>query len=149
MQTKGQVPSIEYVIPVGKADIKRPGKDVTVVATLAMVAPALRAAEQLAREGLDVEVIDPRTLRPLDTETIINSVKKTGRLVVAHEGWKKWGFGAEVAALVQEEAFDYLDAPIARIGMRDVPMPYNDTLERMVIPGQEDIQEAIKAVCYR
>jgi len=149
VQTKGPVPVIEYAIPIGKADIKRPGKDVTVVATLALVAPALRAAEQLAREGLDVEVIDPRTLRPLDTETIINSVKKTGRLVIAHEGWKKWGFGAEVAAVVQEEAFDYLDAPIARIGMRDVPMPYNDTLERLVIPGQEEIQEAVKAVCYR
>ncbi len=149
VQTKGPVPAIEYVIPVGKADIKRPGKDVTVVATMALVAPALRAADQLAREGLDVEVIDPRTLRPLDTETIINSVKKTGRLVIAHEGWKKWGFGAEVAAFVQEEAFDYLDAPIARIGMRDVPMPYNDTLERIVIPGQDEIQEAIKAVAYR
>jgi 2-oxoisovalerate dehydrogenase E1 component len=149
VQTKGPVPAIEYAIPVGKADIKRPGKDVTVVVTLALVAPALRAAEQLAREGLDVEVIDPRTLRPLDTETIISSVKKTGRLVIAHEGWKKWGFGAEVAAVVQEEAFDYLDAPIARIGMRDVPMPYNDTLERIVIPGQEEIQEAIKAVAYR
>ncbi len=149
VQTKGPVPAIEYVIPVGKADIKRTGKDVTVVATMALVAPALRAAEQLAREGLDVEVIDPRTLRPLDTETIINSVKKTGRLVIAHEGWKKWGFGAEVAAVVQEEAFDYLDAPIARIGMRDVPMPYNDTLERIVIPGQDEIQEAIKAVAYR
>ena len=149
VQTKGPVPAIDYAIPVGKADIKRPGKDVTVVVTLALVAPALRAAEQLAREGIDVEVIDPRTLRPLDTETIVNSVKKTGRLVIAHEGWKKWGFGAEVAAVVQEEAFDYLDAPIARVGMRDVPMPYNDTLERTVIPGQDEILEAIKAVAYR
>jgi 2-oxoisovalerate dehydrogenase E1 component len=149
VQSKGPVPAIAYTIPVGKADIKRPGKDVTVVVTLALVAPALRAAEQLGREGLDVEVIDPRTLRPLDTETIINSVKKSGRLVIAHEGWRKWGFGAEVAAVVQEEAFDYLDAPIARVGMRDVPMPYNDTLERIVIPGQEEIQDAIRAVAYR
>jgi 2-oxoisovalerate dehydrogenase E1 component len=149
VQSKGPVPEIEYAIQIGKADIKRPGKDVTLIATMAMVAPALRAAEQLSREGIDVEVIDPRTLRPLDTETILASVRKTGRLVVAHEGWKRWGFGAEIAALVQEEAFDWLDAPVVRIGMRDVPMPYNDNLERAVIPSQADMQEAIKSVCYR
>ncbi len=149
VQTKGPVPSIPYAIPIGKADIKRPGRDVTIVATLAMVAPALRAAEQLAREGIEAEVIDPRTLRPLDTETILESVKKTGRLVVAHEGWKKFGFGAEVAAVVQEEAFDWLDAPIMRLGMRDVPMPYNDNLERAVIPTQQDIFDMVKAVCHR
>jgi 2-oxoisovalerate dehydrogenase E1 component len=149
VQSKGPVPEIEYAIQIGKADIKRPGKDVTLIATMAMVAPALRAAEQLSREGIDVEVIDPRTLRPLDTETILASVRKTGRLVVAHEGWKRWGFGAEIAALVQEEAFDWLDAPVARIGMRDVPMPYNDNLERAVIPSQADMQEAIRSVCYR
>jgi pyruvate/2-oxoglutarate/acetoin dehydrogenase E1 component len=116
---------------------------------MALVAPALRAAEQLSREGIEVEVIDPRTLRPLDTETILTSVKKTGRLVVVHEGWKRWGFGAEIAAMVQEEVFDWLDAPVVRLGMRDVPMPYNDNLERAVIPSQADIQEAVKAVCYR
>ena len=149
VQTKGPVPQVPYAIPIGKADIKRPGRDVTIVATLALVAPALRAAEQLAREGIEAEVIDPRTLRPLDTETIVESVKRTSRLVIVHEGWKKFGFGAEVAAVVQEEAFDYLDAPITRLGMRDVPMPYNDNLERAVIPTQQDIFDAVKAVCYR
>ncbi|MGA2129508.1 MAG: dehydrogenase E1 component subunit alpha/beta [Xanthobacteraceae bacterium] len=148
VNSKGPVPAIEYAIPVGKADIKRPGRDVTLVVTMAMVAPGLRAAEQLARQGIEVEVIDPRTLRPLDTATIIDSVKRTHRLVVAHEGWKRWGFGAEVAAVVQEEAFDWLDAPVTRIGMRDVPMPYNDNLERAVIPSQAEIEAAIRAVCY-
>lgn len=150
VQAKGPVPEEPYAIPIGKADIKRPGKDVTVIATMAMVAPALAAARQLARdEGLDVEVIDPRTLRPLDTETILASVRKTNRCVVAHEGWTKFGFGAEVAAMIMEEAFDWLDAPVARVGMADVPMPYNDTLERAVIPDAARIAEAVKAVCYR
>ncbi|WP_376989470.1 pyruvate dehydrogenase complex E1 component subunit beta [Bosea sp. R86505] len=149
VQSKGPVPTSPYAIPIGKADIKRAGSDVTVVATMAMVAPALAAARELARDGIEVEVIDPRTLRPLDTETILESVRKTHRLVVVHEGWTKWGFGAEVAAMVMEEAFDWLDAPVARIGMRDVPMPYNDTLERAVIPSQADIAAACRAVLYR
>lgn len=149
VQSKGPVPAGPYAIPVGKADIKRAGSDVTVVATMAMVAPALAAAKELARDGIEVEVIDPRTLRPLDTATILASVRKTNRLVVAHEGWKAFGFGAEVAALVMEEAFDHLDAPVARVGMRDVPMPYNDTLERAVIPSQVDIVAACKQVLYR
>jgi len=148
VQAKGPVPTIPYAIPVGKADIKRRGGDVTIVATMALVVPALRAAEQLAREDIDAEVIDPRTLRPLDAATILDSVRKTGRLVIVHEGWKRFGFGAEVAAMVQEEAFDWLDAPIARLGMCDVPMPYNDALERGVIPNQQDIFDAVKAVCY-
>lgn len=149
VQSKGPVPASPYAIPIGKADIKRPGSDVTVVATMAMVAPALAAARELAREGIEVEVIDPRTLRPLDTATILESVRKTHRLVVVHEGWTKWGFGAEVAAMVMEEAFDWLDAPVTRIGMRDVPMPYNDTLERAVIPSQAEIAAACRAVLYR
>jgi 2-oxoisovalerate dehydrogenase E1 component len=149
VQSKGPVPASPYAIPIGKADIKRAGSDVTVVATLAMVQPALAAARELARDGIEVEVIDPRTLRPLDTETILESVRKTHRLVVVHEGWTKWGFGAEVAAMVMEEAFDWLDAPVTRIGMRDVPMPYNDTLERAVIPSQAEIVAACRAVLYR
>lgn len=149
VQSKGPVPVSPYAIPIGKADIKRAGSDVTVVATMAMVAPALAAARELAREGIEVEVIDPRTLRPLDTETILESVRKTHRLVVVHEGWTKWGFGAEVAAMVMEEAFDWLDAPVTRIGMRDVPMPYNDALERAVIPSQAEIAAACRAVLYR
>jgi len=149
VQSKGPVPAAPYAIPIGKADIKRAGSDVTVVATMAMVAPALAAARELAREGIEVEVIDPRTLRPLDTATILASVAKTNRLVVAHEGWKAFGFGAEVAAMVMEEAFDHLDAPVARVGMRDVPMPYNDTLERAVIPSQAEIAAACRQVMYR
>ncbi|HYF56416.1 MAG TPA: dehydrogenase E1 component subunit alpha/beta [Salinarimonas sp.] len=149
VQSRGPVPEQPYAIPVGKADVKRPGRDATLVATMAMVAPALAAARDLAREGIEVEVIDPRTLRPLDAETILASVRKTNRLVVVHEGWTKWGFGAEVAAMVMEEAFDHLDAPVARVGMRDVPMPYNDTLERAVIPSQADIVAAVRRVLYR
>ena len=103
----------------------------------------------LETEGIDVEVIDPRTLRPLDEETILKSVKKTSRLVIAHEGWKRWGFGAEVAAMVAEHAIDWLDAPIVRVGARDSPMPYNDKLERLVIPSTEDIVEAIRGVVLR
>jgi 2-oxoisovalerate dehydrogenase E1 component len=150
VQAKGPVPEEPYAIPIGKADIKRSGKDATIIATMAMVASALAAARQLARyENIDVEVIDPRTLRPLDTETILASVRKTNRCVIVHEGWTKFGFGAEVAAMIMEEAFDWLDAPVARVGMADVPMPYNDTLERAVIPAAPDIIAAVKAVMYR
>lgn len=149
VQSKGKVPEPPYALPIGKADIKRPGKDVTLVATMAMVAPALAAARDLAREGIEVEVIDPRTLRPLDEETILASVRKTNRLVIAHEGWKKFGFGAEISATVMERAFDWLDAPVERVGLRDVPMPYNDALERAVIPSQADIAAACKRALYR
>jgi 2-oxoisovalerate dehydrogenase E1 component len=146
---KALVPEEAYAIPIGKAVIKRAGQDVTLVATMAMVETAMQAATRLETEGIDVEVIDPRTLRPLDEETILKSVKKTSRLVIAHEGWKRWGFGAEVAALVAEHAIDWLDAPILRVGARDSPMPYNDKLERLVIPSADDIVEAIKAVVLR
>ena len=146
---KGAVPVEPYAIPIGKAEIKRPGTDVTIVATQAMVATALQAAGQLAADGIEAEVIDPRTIRPLDEEAILASVRKTNRLVVAHEGWRRWGFGAEVAALVQDHAFDWLDAPVERVGSRDVPMPYNDTLERAVIPSAADIIAAAKRAMYR
>ena len=144
-----EVPDEPYAIPIGKAAVKRYGRDVTLVATMAMVDSALQAATRLETEGIDVEVIDPRTLRPLDEDTIVKSVKKTTRLVIAHEGWKRWGFGAEVAAMVAEKAIDWLDAPILRVGARDTPMPYNDKLERLVIPSTEDIVDAIKAVVLR
>jgi len=139
------VPEAAYAIPIGKADVKRAGTDVTVVATQQMVSRALGAASALQQEGISVEVIDPRTLRPLDEETILNSVRKTHRLVIAHEGWKHGGFGAELAALVTEQAFDDLDAPVQRVAALDVPMPYNDALERAVIPSQERIIEGIRA----
>jgi 2-oxoisovalerate dehydrogenase E1 component len=146
---KALVPEEAYAIPIGKAVVKRSGRDVTLVATLAMVDVALQAATRLEDEGIDVEVIDPRTLRPLDEDAIVRSVQKTSRLVIAHEGWKRWGFGAEVAAMIAEKAIDWLDAPILRVGARDTPMPYNDKLERLVIPSADDIVEAVKTVVLR
>jgi pyruvate dehydrogenase E1 component beta subunit len=131
---KEPVPEEPYALPIGKADIKREGTDVTVVATQMMVHRALRAAEKLDGEGVSVEIIDPRTLYPLDEETIVNSIKKTNRLVIVHEAVKRGGVGAELCATVIEKAFGYLDAPPLRIGARDVPMPYNDLLN--VPPSQ-------------
>ena len=142
----GPVPVEPYAVPIGKARVRREGTDVTVVATSSMVSRALSAATQLERDGISVEVIDPRTLKPLDEETILASVRKTNRLVIVHEGWKHGGFGAEVSATVIEKAFDDLDAPIQRLGALDVPMPYNDALERSVIPSQEGIVAAIRAL---
>jgi pyruvate/2-oxoglutarate/acetoin dehydrogenase E1 component len=144
--TKGPVPAEPYAIPLGKADVKRSGSDVTVIALQAMVPRALAAAAELDKDGISVEVIDPRTLVPLDEETILASVRKTHRLVVAHEAVKRGGFGAELAALVVEKAIDELDAPIARVGARAVPMPYNDALERATIPTQADITAAIRSL---
>jgi len=143
---KGPVPAEPYAIPLGKADIKREGTDVTVIATQAMVARALASAAELEKDGLSVEVIDPRTLVPLDEATLLASVRKTHRLVIAHEAVKRGGFGAELAALVAEKAIDDLDAPIVRVGARAVPMPYNDALERATIPSQADITAAIRSL---
>ena len=142
----GPVPEELYAIPLGKADIKRAGTDVTVVATSAMVPRALSAATVLERDGISVEVIDPRTLQPLDEETILASVRKTNRLLIVHEAWVRGGFGAEIAAMVVDKAFDYLDAPVARLGAPHTPMPYNDRLELEVIPSQERIVDAIRAL---
>ncbi len=144
--TKGFVPAERYLLPLGKAAVKREGTDVTIVATQAMVARALAAAEDLAKDGVSAEVIDPRTLVPLDEETILASVRKTNRLVIVHEAVKRGGFGAELAALVSEKAIDALDAPIVRVAARAVPMPYNDTLERATIPTQQDVVEAVKGL---
>ncbi len=146
MSSNGPVPEEAYAIPVGKGHVKREGTDVTVVATMAMVPRALSAAAQLSEAGISVEVIDPRTLRPLDEDLILSSVRKTGRLVIAHEAWTRFGFGAEVSAIVNEKAFDWLDAPILRVGAPDIPMPYNDELERWTIPSQRRIVDAIHEV---
>jgi pyruvate dehydrogenase E1 component beta subunit len=144
-KTKGEVPEEQYSIPLGKADIKRPGKDVTIVATSIMVHRALEAAAELEKEGIDVEVVDPRTLVPLDEETIIESVKKTGRLIVVHEAVKRGGFGGEIASVIAEsEAFDYLDAPIKRLGALPVPIPYNPQLEKATVPQVPDIIQAVR-----
>jgi 2-oxoisovalerate dehydrogenase E1 component len=143
---KGPVPVEAYALPLGKADVKRTGSDVTVVATQAMVARALAAAADLEKDGISVEVIDPRTLVPLDEATILASVAKTGRLVIVHEAVKRGGWGAELAALVCERAIDLLDGPIVRVAARNVPMPYNDSLERATIPSQQDIVAAVRGL---
>ncbi|AYB38670.1 alpha-ketoacid dehydrogenase subunit beta [Brevibacillus laterosporus] len=141
----GDVPEESYSIPLGVADVKREGTDVTIVATAIMVHKALEAAAELEKEGISVEVIDPRTLVPLDTDTIIRSVKKTGKLIVVHEAVKFGGFGGEIASMIAEsEAFDYLDAPIRRLGGKWIPMPYNPVLEKAAIPQVPDIIQAVK-----
>ncbi|MCG3208512.1 MAG: 1-deoxy-D-xylulose-5-phosphate synthase [Anaerolineae bacterium] len=147
----GPVPEGPYLVPLGRADIKRPGKDLTIVATSIMVSRALEAAGQLAKEGIDVEIVDPRTLKPYDAATIVNSVKKTGRLLVAHEAPLLGGYGGEIAALVaQSEAFAYLEAPVVRLGGADVPVPYNRDLERAIVPQVENIVTAARdLVGYR
>jgi pyruvate/2-oxoglutarate/acetoin dehydrogenase E1 component len=140
------VPEEEYLIPFGQADIKRAGSDVTLVATSRMVHRALAAAEKLGAEGIDAEVIDPRTLNPLDEETILNSVRKTQRLVIAYEAYERGGIGAEIAALVATKALDYLDAPIERVASLNTPMPFNPKLEDYVVPTEERIMAGIKRV---
>lgn len=143
---KGHVPEEAYSIPLGKADIKKEGTDVTIVATSIMVHKSLEAARQLEEEGISAEVVDPRTLVPLDEETIINSVRKTGRVVVVYEAVKRGGYGAEIASMIAEsDAFDYLDAPIVRLGGRPIPIPYNPSLEKKAVPQVEDIIEAVKS----
>ena len=139
----------DFMIPFGVADVKREGTDVTIVANLLYVSRALEAAEALAKDGISAEVIDPRTLVPFDKETIINSVKKTGRLVVVHEAHRNAGWGAEVAAMVTEEAFRYLDAAPVRLGTKACPLPFNVNLENAATPQVADIVAACKQVCYR
>jgi pyruvate dehydrogenase E1 component beta subunit len=145
--TKGPVPEEEYTVPLGVADVKRQGSDVTVVATSIMVQRALAAAEKLSQDGIEVEVVDPRTLKPLDTETITRSVEKTGRALIVHEAPKTGGFGAEVSACITDgETFFYLEAPVKRLAGMDVPIPYNRNLERGVVPQVEDIIEAVREI---
>lgn len=141
--------SDDWVVPIGKAKVVRQGADVTITAFSMMVGKALEAAEALAAEGIDAEVIDLRTIRPLDTETIVGSVKKTNRLVSVEEGWAQSGVGAEIVSVAMEQAFDWLDAPVARVCGKDVPLPYAANLERLAMPGVDDIAEAARAACYR
>jgi len=139
----------DWVVPIGKANIVRPGNDVTITAFSIMVGKALEAAEELAKDGIDAEVIDLRSLRPLDSETIMTSVMKTNRMVSCEEGFPFAGIGAELVAQVNEQAFDYLDAPVARVTGKDVPMPYAENLEKLALPQSHDIAEAARQVCYR
>jgi pyruvate dehydrogenase E1 component beta subunit len=139
----------DFTVPLGKALVMREGKDVTITAFSIMVGKALQAAEELAKEGIEAEVINLRTLRPLDTATIVNSVQKTNRLVSVEEGWPVAGMGSEIAALMMEEAFDHLDAPVLRVCAKDVPLPYAANLEKLALPQVADIVEAVKKVCYK
>jgi pyruvate dehydrogenase E1 component beta subunit len=143
---KGEVPEGEHILPIGKAEVKREGEDMTIVTYSRMVGPALRAAEALEEDGVSVEVVDLRSLRPLDTETVIESVKKTNHVLVLHEGWKRFGAGAEIAAQIQEQAFDYLDHPVERITGAEVPLPYANSLERASLPSLEDVIERSRVI---
>ena len=144
------VPKLEdYVLPIGKARVVRAGSDVTIVSWSIGMTYALKAADELAKDGIEAEVIDLRTLRPLDTETVIVSVQKTGRAVTVEEGWQQNGVGAELAARIMEMAFDYLDAPVARVSGKDVPMPYAANLEKLALPSVAEVVEAAKSACYR
>ena len=146
----GEVPKLDdYVIPIGKARIVRSGGHVTLISWSNGMTYALKAADELAKEGIEAEVIDLRTIRPMDTETIVASVKKTGRAVTVEEGWQQSGVGAEIAARIMEHAFDYLDAPVARVSGKDVPMPYAANLEKLALPNVAEVVAAAKAVSYR
>jgi pyruvate dehydrogenase E1 component beta subunit len=145
-----EVPKLDdYLVPIGKAKIARAGSDVTLVSFGIGMTYALKAAEELAKEGIEAEVIDLRTLRPMDSETIVASVQKTGRCVTVEEGWPQSGVGAEISARLMVDAFDYLDAPVLRVTGRDVPMPYAANLEKLALPSVADVIEAAKAVCYK
>jgi pyruvate dehydrogenase E1 component beta subunit len=146
-QERGEVPEDkDFVLPIGKSEVKRPGKDVTLVTYSKMVQISMKAAQQLAAEGVEAEVIDLRTLRPLDMEPVYESFKKTNRAVIVEEGWRSYGVGAEVAARLYEECFDYLDAPIQRVAQKEVPLPYSAELEKSAIPNPNEVVKAVKAV---
>ncbi|MDH5606044.1 MAG: alpha-ketoacid dehydrogenase subunit beta [Anaerolineae bacterium] len=145
-QWRGEVPDGDYTVPIGKSKIQRPGKDVTLVTYSKMLQKSLQAADELAKEGIDVEVVDLRTLRPLDMDPVLESFKKTNRAVVVEEGWKSFGVGSEVVSRMYEEAFDYADAPIKRVAQKEVPLPYNQKLEQMALPQVADIIQAVKEV---
>jgi len=147
--TKGEVPEGEHLVPIGVADVKREGRDVTLVAHSKMVALALKAADELAKDGVEAEVVDPRTLRPFDVAAVVGSVRKTNRCVVVEEGWPRAGVGAQIADDVQREAFDWLDAPVLRVTGADVPMPYNKHLEKAAKPDVPKIVAAVNRVLYR
>lgn len=145
-QTRGEVPEGEYIVPIGKSTVQRPGKDVTIVTYSKMLELSLKAADELAKEGIEAEIVDLRSLRPLDMGPVIESFKKTNRAVVVEEGWPSYGVGAEVATRIYEQAFDYADAPVKRVAQKEVPLPYNRTLEQMALPHVEDIVAAVKEV---
>ena len=146
---KGEVPEGEYIIPLGKADVKKEGKDISIITHGKMVHVALQAAAKLEKDGIDAEVLDLRSIRPLDVEAILASVRKTNRAIYVEEGWPLFGVGSQVAALIQEEAFDHLDAPVLRVSQADVPMPYAKNLEQLVKPSLDRVVKACHRVLYR
>jgi pyruvate dehydrogenase E1 component beta subunit len=145
-QARGEVPEGEHLEPIGVSKVQRPGRDVTIVTYSKMLQASLQAAEKLAQEGVEAEVIDLRSLRPLDMEPVIESFKKTNRAVIAEEGWRSYGIGAEVAARIYEAALDYVDAPIQRVAQKEVPLPYNRELEQMALPQVDDVIRAVREV---
>jgi pyruvate dehydrogenase E1 component subunit beta len=145
-QIRGEVPDGDYTIPIGKSKIQRPGKDVTLVTYSKMLEISTKAADQLMLEGIEAEIVDLRTLRPLDMEPVLESFKKTNRAVIVEEGWRSYGVGSEVASRIYEQAFDYVDAPIQRVAQKEVPLPYNRTLEQLALPQVEDVIKAVKEV---
>jgi pyruvate dehydrogenase E1 component beta subunit len=145
-QTRGEVPEGDYTIPLGESKIQRSGKDVTIVTYSKMLELSTRAAEQLAKDGIQAEIVDLRSLRPLDMGPVLESFKKTNRAVIVEEGWRSYGVGSEVAARIYEEAFDYVDTPIKRVAQQEVPLPYNRALEQMALPQVDDIVKAVKEV---
>ncbi len=145
-QVRGEVPDGDYVTPLDQAKVQRPGNDVTLITYSKMLEKSLVAADELAKDGIEVEIVDIRSLRPLDMGPILESFKKTNRAVIVEEGWRSYGVGAEVSARIYEQAFDYIDAPIQRVAQDEVPLPYNRTLEQMALPQVEDIIQAVKEV---
>jgi pyruvate dehydrogenase E1 component beta subunit len=145
-QVRGDVPDGEYLIPIGQSRVQREGNDVTIVTYSKGLELSLKAADELAKEGLEVEIVDLRTLRPLDMEPVLESFKKTNHAVIVEEGWKSYGVGSEVESRIYEEAFDYVDAPILRVAQKEVPLPYNRTLEQAALPQVPDIVAAVKEV---
>ncbi len=145
-QVRGEVPEGDYTIPIGKSTVARPGRDVTIVTYSKEVDNSFKAAQRLAEEGIEVEIVDLRSLRPLDMDPVIESFKKTNRAVIVEEGWMSYGVGSEVAARIYETAFDYVDAPVKRVAQKEVPLPYNRTLEAMALPQVEDIVNAVREV---
>lgn len=145
-QTRGEVPEGDYVVPLGKSTVQREGRHVTIVTYSKMLEISIKAAEQLAKEGIEAEIVDLRSLRPLDMGPVIESFKKTNRAVIVEEGWRSYGVGSEISARIYEEAFDYVDAPIKRVAQAEVPLPYNRTLEQMALPKAEDVIRAVKEV---
>ena len=145
-QVRGEVPEGDYVEEIGKSKIQRPGSDVTIVTYSKMLQVSLKAAEKLAKEGIEAEIVDLRSLRPLDMGPVLESFKKTNRAVIVEEGWRSYGVGAEVSARIYQEAFDYVDAPIQRVAQTEVPLPYNRTLEQSALPQVEDVIKAVKEV---